>query len=250
MNYMGTGISIDDAQAGKQPLAIGELRPDNANRAHAAVGAKVDRFIAVIEGRTFMRDVIRRSMQSAFSLSVVAYSAASELEPRLCNASAELVILSLMDASKDACASALKVLAELVPSVPIVVIAFSDDANLARTALGHGAKGYIPCTMGFDMAVEAVRFVLVGGTYVPTDCLLPTRWPDLPKSQISQPSSSLTARELAVVRAIRQGKPNKVIAYDLNMAESTVKVHVNNLMRKLGAKNRTEVAIRTQTEAA
>jgi DNA-binding NarL/FixJ family response regulator len=210
-------------------------------------GAKADRFIAVIESRTFVREVIRRSMQPAFSLPVVTCSTAWELEPRLCNASAQLVILSLMDASEEACVRALKVLAELVPSVPIVVIAPSDEANLARTALGHGAKGYIPCTMGFDMAVEAVRFVLVGGTYVPMNCLLATDQLGLPKPPDSGRSRIVTTREFAVIGAIRQGKPNKVIAHELKIAESTVKVHVCNVMRKLKAKNRTEVAVKAQT---
>jgi DNA-binding NarL/FixJ family response regulator len=42
---------------------------------------------------------------------------------------------------------------------------------------------------------------------------------------------------------LRQGKANKQIAYELNMREGTVKVHIRNIMRKLKAKNRTEVAI-------
>jgi len=46
------------------------------------------------------------------------------------------------------------------------------------------------------------------------------------------------------VRAIQQGKSNKVIAYELNMCLSTVKVHVRNVMRKMGAKNRTDVAMK------
>jgi len=46
-----------------------------------------------------------------------------------------------------------------------------------------------------------------------------------------------------VVRALCRGKANKVIAYELNMCESTVKVHVRNIMKKLKAKNRTEVAV-------
>ena len=45
-----------------------------------------------------------------------------------------------------------------------------------------------------------------------------------------------------MVEAIRQGKPNKIIAYELNMCESTVKVHVRAIMKKLKARNRTEVA--------
>jgi DNA-binding NarL/FixJ family response regulator len=56
----------------------------------------------------------------------------------------------------------------------------------------------------------------------------------------------MTRRELAVIQAIQQGKSNKLIAYHLNMCESTVKVHVRNIMRKLAAKNRTEVAIKAQ----
>jgi DNA-binding NarL/FixJ family response regulator len=51
---------------------------------------------------------------------------------------------------------------------------------------------------------------------------------------------------VAVIRALQQGKPNKVIAYELNMCESTVKVHVRNLMKKMKAKNRTDLAIKTQ----
>jgi DNA-binding NarL/FixJ family response regulator len=62
------------------------------------------------------------------------------------------------------------------------------------------------------------------------------------------PTSGLvTARELAVVRAIQKGKSNKVIAYELNMCESTVKVHVRRIMKKLTAKNRTDVAIKSQS---
>jgi DNA-binding NarL/FixJ family response regulator len=95
--------------------------------------------------------------------------------------------------------------------------------------------------MGFEIAVETVRFVLGGGTCVPMNSLFAI---DRPASQISEPSVGLTARELAVVRGIRHGKPNKVIAYELNVAESTVKVHMHNVMRKLRAKNRTEVAMR------
>jgi DNA-binding CsgD family transcriptional regulator len=53
--------------------------------------------------------------------------------------------------------------------------------------------------------------------------------------------------ELAVVRAIQQGKSNKVITYHLNMRESTVKVHVRNIIKKLKAKNRTDVAIKALT---
>jgi DNA-binding NarL/FixJ family response regulator len=49
-----------------------------------------------------------------------------------------------------------------------------------------------------------------------------------------------------VLRALREGKANKIIAYELNMRESTVKVHVRNIMKRLNARNRTEVAFKTR----
>jgi DNA-binding NarL/FixJ family response regulator len=140
----------------------------------------------------------------------------------------------------------LNALSKLVPNVPVVVLAQTNDVDLARTAIRHGAKGYIPCTLGFDITVEAVRFILAGGTYVPMDCVLATG-PSVLASPVPRPSGGVTAREAAVIRAIQQGKPNKVIAYELNMCESTVKVHVRNLMKKIKAKNRTDLAIKTQT---
>ena len=203
--------------------------------------AEVNGFIAVIESRTFIRECIRRSVQSGFPLPVLTYSTAIELEQQHLLTSPQLIIYSWVEDNKEASINALKVLSELAPGIPVIVLAYSNDTELARTAITHGAKGYIPITMGFEIAIEAVRFVLAGGTYVPMDYLLGRDRP----GEASQPPTSglVTGRELAVIRAIQKGKSNKVIAYELNMCESTVKVHVRNIMKKLKAKNRTEVAI-------
>ncbi len=56
-----------------------------------------------------------------------------------------------------------------------------------------------------------------------------------------------TARQAAVIEALRRGKANKIIAYELSMCESTVKVHIRNIMKKLNATNRTEVAYKMDT---
>jgi DNA-binding NarL/FixJ family response regulator len=209
--------------------------------------AEVNGFIVVIESRTFIRECIRRSVQSAFPLQVLTYSTAIELEQQHLLTSPQLIIYSWVEDNKEASINALKVLSELAPGIPVIVLAYSNDTELARTSITHGAKGYIPATMGFEIAIEAVRFVIAGGTYVPMECLLAAGWPGGAPSQGPSASSLVTSRELAVVRAIQQGKSNKVIAYDLNMCESTVKVHVRHIMKKLKAKNRTDVAIKSQT---
>ena len=127
---------------------------------------------------------------------------------------------------------------------PVIVLASTNDAGLARAAIHCGVKGFIPVTMGFEIAIEVMRFILAGGTYVPPDCLLAPDQLGLPAPTTLSRLNMLTGRELSVVQAIQQGKSNKIIAHDLNMCLSTVKVHVRNVMRKMNAKNRTDVAMK------
>jgi len=124
-------------------------------------GVSAKPFIAVIESRPFVQDCVRHGIQSAFSLPIVLYSSVSELEGQLRQASPDLVIFSLMQGNQ-ARIGTLKLLLELVPTVPVVALASVDDVDLARTALRLGAKGYIPVAKGLDIAIEAVRFVLNG----------------------------------------------------------------------------------------
>jgi DNA-binding NarL/FixJ family response regulator len=247
MVYDATCIAIDEAQAETQLSTTDQLFEETDDRrAYGSGGAKLGGFIAVIESRTFIRECIRRSMQSAFAQPVLTYSTAVELEQQHLLTSAQLVIFSWGDGNTEASTNALKALSKLAPRIPVIVLASNNDAELARSAICHGAKGYIPATMGLEIAIEAVRFVLAGGTYAPVDCLLPR---DPPGDAQSEPPRTglVTSRELAVIRAIQKGKSNMAIAYDLNMCESTVKVHVRNILKKLKAKNRTDVAIKAQT---
>jgi DNA-binding NarL/FixJ family response regulator len=177
---------------------------------------------------------------------VLTYSTAGELQQQHPVPAPKLIIFSWVEVNGEAGISALKMLSELAPRTPVIVLAYNNDAELARTVICHGAKGYIPVAMGFEITVEAVRFVLAGGTYVPMDCLLASGVPGDAPSQ-PQTSGLVTARELAVIRSIQKGRSNKVIAYELNMCESTVKVHVRRIMKKLNAKNRTDVAIKSQS---
>jgi DNA-binding NarL/FixJ family response regulator len=237
-------IPVENALALAQLQKTGERSQEIGH--FEAGGAETDGFIAVIESRTFILECLRRSVQSAFPLPVLTYSTAAGMRQQHLLTSPKLIIFSWVEGNKEASTNALKVLSELAPSIPVIVLAYNNDPELARTAICHGAKGYIPVTMGFEITIEAVRFVLAGGTYVPMDYLLARGGPWDPPSQ--PPTSGLvTARELAVVRAIQKGKSNKVIAYELNMCESTVKVHVRRIMKKLNAKNRTDVAIKSQS---
>ena len=56
----------------------------------------------------------------------------------------------------------------------------------------------------------------------------------------------MTPRQTTVLSLLQQGKANKIIAYELGMSESTVKVHIRNIMRKMGATNRTQAIYKLQ----
>ena len=124
-----------------------------------------DVFVALVESRPFLRECIRRSMQSAFSVPVVTFSTLPEVSGHGLSASPALVVLSLIEASREAWASALKDLSESDDRHRrVVTLASTNDAELARSAIQHGAKGYVPVTMGFEIAMKPFEFVLVGGT--------------------------------------------------------------------------------------
>ena len=199
--------------------------------------------VIIVESRIFLRECIQRSIQSALSIPVETLSSFSELGDRGTLGLAQLIIISLGETNTQESAEALGIIADLAPTLPTIVLSSKYNFEVMRAVIGCGAKGYIPMTMGFEIAVEAVRFVLAGGTYVPAECLR-SAIPSAGATTRTAASGAITSREFAVARAIHQGKPNKIIAYELNMCESTVKVHVRHIMKKLRAKNRTDVAIK------
>jgi DNA-binding NarL/FixJ family response regulator len=127
--------------------------------------------------------------------------------------------------------------------VPIVVVADTDELTQILKALECGAKGFIPTTVGLRVASEAIALTLAGGVFVPASSVMAMRSAIGSGGNVSRPLAGMfTVRQMAVVEALRRGRANKIIAHELNLRESTVKVHIRNIMKKLNATNRTEVA--------
>ncbi|MER9651143.1 response regulator transcription factor [Mesorhizobium sp. M0199] len=128
-------------------------------------------------------------------------------------------------------------------SVPVVILADTEDLAHILTALECGARGYIPTSVEIDVCVEAINLAAAGGIFVPASSVLCMRHLIGSGSRDTQPLTGMfTLRQAEVAQALRRGKANKIIAYELNLRESTVKVHIRNIMKKLKATNRTEVA--------
>lgn len=147
--------------------------------------------------------------------------------------------------------------------IPVIVLAPSEELSEMIAALDCGARGYIPASLGIAAMLTAVRLSVEGAVFMTAASILAMRGAiearKAPESVVVQePSNAVaeqfTARQAAVAERLRRGKPNKLIAYELNMCESTVKVHIRNIMKKLRATNRTEAGFKlnhlvTQSES-
>jgi DNA-binding NarL/FixJ family response regulator len=130
------------------------------------------------------------------------------------------------------------VLAELIAEfrpVPLAVVAGMARAEI-RAAVQAGARAYIPKTATPDYFAQVLQLVLAGGSSIPADLLL------------ERPSSGgagweLSAREREVLKGVAMGQSNKQIGRTLGLAEVTVKLHLRNLFRKMGARSRAEAAV-------
>jgi DNA-binding NarL/FixJ family response regulator len=199
--------------------------------------------IVIVERHPFLRHCLHRSVAGCWPGTTIAYASISELAKIDADISSNVIVLSIISLTAEEADAEFAQLVALDPSLRVIVLSETDDANEALAALEKGANGYIAMSAGFEIFIQAMRFVAAGGTYVPPQCLMAAK--KAPTTTGEQASAGgISSRERAVIQAIRQGKPNKVIAYELNMCESTVKVHVRNIMKKLHAKNRTDVAIK------
>lgn len=140
---------------------------------------------------------------------------------------------------------ALAALREAAPDAPVVVLSGETDSELVRATIERGAMGFIPKSATPAVLIEALRLVLAHGVYLPMEVLEKMNAaPPPPRVAEPAPGASaapgLTPRQMDVLRYVIQGKPNKVIARELDIAESTVKVHLSSVLRAFGVRNRTE----------
>jgi DNA-binding NarL/FixJ family response regulator len=150
-------------------------------------------------------------------------------------------------------------LRSLVPPPSIVIVTFYDDTAYVLEALRRGAGGYLLKDATAEEVVATIRTVVEGGLAISPDLLRaaltaqaelpaegpPVETPTLPPGSPRQRALAfdLTTREHDVLRLVAEGLTNKEIGVRLGIAEDTVKKHVQNIIWKLRAADRTQAAI-------
>jgi DNA-binding NarL/FixJ family response regulator len=127
------------------------------------------------------------------------------------------------------------------PDVPVLVLSGNESPAVVRDCVDLGAFGFVPKSAPGDMLPAALELVLSGGVFLPPSSLSigepATR---AQKDAWDKLGARLTERQRQVLLGIVQGKPNKVIARDLNLSDATVKTHVSHIFDALVVSNRTE----------
>jgi DNA-binding NarL/FixJ family response regulator len=157
------------------------------------------------------------------------------------------------------------------PALPVVVLSASDRGSDVIRSIDLGAMGFVPKRASNETLFDALRMVMSGGIYVPPITLggdppAPTRGGDtvpdvmrvLPQVDIvvgeqavsagyqgmaSLDRIGLTPRQTEVLAKLLQGKPNKLIARELNLSVETVKDHVAAVLRALNVSSRTQAVL-------
>jgi len=158
---------------------------------------------------------------------------------------------------------------------PLVILSDNDSREEILSALGAGAQGFLYAGTNAQLALQALSFIFKGGSYFPASAQ-PRRRSSIPLNGTMALSPSpaacttldigdgvvvsaadtgtaninLTERQKSVLQRLGRGDSNKAIARVLGIREGTVKVHVRQIMRKLGVTNRTQVAIACTNGAA
>ncbi|MGM0984308.1 MAG: response regulator [Pseudomonadota bacterium] len=156
-----------------------------------------------------------------------------------------LLDLGLPDASG---LEGLRALRATHPWLPVAILSADQERRTILDALDLGAVGYIPKSTPRGDLLAALAQLLEGQVYLPPEIMRRPAVPHSPSAGAGMPSpgprfAELTDKQLEVLLRMSRGASNKVIARELDIAETTVKTHVSAILRKLGVPGRVQAIL-------
>lgn len=134
------------------------------------------------------------------------------------------------------------------PNLPVAVVSALDDSRIVSGAIEAGAAGFMPKNAPRAEILSGLRKILDGGVALPPgyEGLAATAAASSgarPEAGSLERLRELTPQQLRILDLVCAGKLNKQIAFDLSIAETTVKAHITAILRKLGVHSRTQAAL-------
>ncbi|MBP7243091.1 response regulator transcription factor [Amaricoccus sp.] len=199
--------------------------------------------VLVVDDHPLMCDALSATLGLAFDLRKV--RAVSSIAAALASVRDEgapdavVLDLNLPDAEG---VGGLLALRKAVGAAPIAVISADVEPGVVSAALGVGASGYVSKLLPRARMVDAFRRIWAGETVLP-DGFEPEDAEVGEAATLARGFASLTPQQMNILRLICQGRPNKIISYELSIAEATVKTHIAAIMTKINVRNRTQAAL-------
>jgi len=138
----------------------------------------------------------------------------------------------------------LKQFRESYPALPIVVLSGSESQSDMQRVLDEGAMGFIPKSTTAPVMLSALQLVWARDIYIPPQLVEPSNGSSAGPSPDDR--DVLTERQREILIRVVEGQPNKIIAAELGLTESTVKTHITSILKALGVRNRTQAARRAR----
>ena len=199
----------------------------------------------VVDDHPLFREALEKCVHLAAS--DVEILEAATIDEALAALASREIDLTILDLSLPGTTglSGLVRLRKAFPRNPIVVISCHKDPQIIASALSLGACGYVPKSASKDEVVRSIGVVLGGSIYLPSSYRMigGAGLSKEPAQELLKRLTALTSQQLRVLELIHRGLQNKQIAYELQICESTVKVHVSDILRKLEVKSRTEAIV-------
>lgn len=224
--------------SGKRRISIRPAPLQNGNGHVGKPANPTPTSIAVIDDRPLLRECMSMFLSTLYEAPINSCATADDFFSFQTDSNSTLIILGVSDQRKDDVFDEIARLRDGCAGCPVLLMIDSCDLDLVKKAIRKGARGVIPTNLTVEVATEAIGLVVAGGAYIPAECLDEEDAPEVKGSTAK--AGVLTARELEVMMLLRAGKQNKQIAHLLGLSDGTVKVHIHNMMRKLGTTNRTE----------
>ncbi|MFL6237649.1 MAG: response regulator [Thermoanaerobaculia bacterium] len=201
----------------------------------------------LVEDETLVRQGIRKLLELDPRIEIAAEAAdGEEALRRIAEVRPDVVLLDVRMPKLDGL-GVLRALRALPGAPPCLVLTTFDDRALALEAIREGARGYLRKDVTLAELVAAVETLAAGGTHLQpalTAALLEgARAHPLPSASGAVLVEPLTPRETEVLRLMAAAYTNREIAEALGTAEGTVKIHVSNVLAKLGARDRTHAVL-------
>jgi DNA-binding NarL/FixJ family response regulator len=217
-----------------------------------------ERDVALIDGMEMRRAGLACLLGDwikANSIAFSAFASPAAFTEAAAGARCRMVILSIGGTRVDdpEVLAGIEQIRSSAPQASLVILSDHKDPGQIVAAFHLGAQGYMSMGTEAGVALRVLGFIMCGGSFFPPHALA-----DLSKASASGIGAGrsgtrsngatvvpggLTSRQREVLDCLRLGRSNKQIARDLDMQEATVKVHIRQIMRKLGVRNRTQAAL-------